>query len=348
MIPSSLRAVFDEAVDDGLATGWQVYAEGRHGVISGAGGVDGLGREMRSDSLIRPYCAIKPLLAMTIATLVDDGELSFEDRLSDLMPVPGHWPAVTVEDLLRHRSGIGRPSAIEISAMPPDERSAAVLKAPLCVPPLGVRETYYSEAVTWIVLAAALEELTGEDVCELARARVLKPAGLADEFDLADEVDQQRLAVNVALRKGRRWPLLIERTPLLGWTHNPGYGGAATVKGLVGLAREQHLSTRGDGLVSQSVAQQMTAQSPRRRDRVLQLDLSYGLGWMVDMSQMDFGPSISDSAYGHVGLTGMTAIWVDPEAELWAGYHINGFTDGQTAVGWLRPRVSRAMMKAAS
>lgn len=348
MVARSVVDLFDNAVTDGLTTGWQVYASSPSGgVLSLAGGGDGLGEPVLPTTLFRPYCAMKPLLAIVIGWLIDAGEVSLDDELGNVIDVSPGMRSISIHQLLTHRSGVCRPSAMDVSAMVPSQRLSAVAEGPTCAVPLGPKETLYTEAAAWILLGAVAQELLGQDLVSCARSRILAPLDLQDEFDLSDLVDSDRLGLNIALRNGRDWPLLMERTEILGWRQNPGYGGAATMCGLAGLLREILDARAGDGRVLSTVtAQQMSMPCAVGHDRTLGMKMSYGLGLMLDLAEMDFGPTISRDAFGHSGLTGMTAIWADPSDQLVAGYHINGLTDGPTAVTWMRPRMVSAISNA--
>ena len=68
----------------------------------------GAGRKMKTDDIFWIASMSKPVTAVAVALLVDDGKLSFDD------PVPKHLPefrehaaAITLRDLLTHTSGLG-------------------------------------------------------------------------------------------------------------------------------------------------------------------------------------------------------------------------------------------------
>src|SRR5688500_7724988 len=78
------RAVMEDEVEEGLFTrGAQVAVQvAGVEVFSSATGEAGNGTPMAVDSVLRVYCAIKPVTALAIARQVDDGALDLDEPLS--------------------------------------------------------------------------------------------------------------------------------------------------------------------------------------------------------------------------------------------------------------------------
>jgi CubicO group peptidase (beta-lactamase class C family) len=135
----------------------------------------------------------KGLTALTVASLVESGEMTFETTLrrlrSDVLPLVD--PGVTIEHLLAHTSGVGDYFDEEtlgdtdeyVLTIPvhrlatPEDYIAAIDGFPQRTPP-GERFAYNNGG--YVMLAVAIEAATGRSYHDLVKERVLDPAGMAD------------------------------------------------------------------------------------------------------------------------------------------------------------------------
>lgn len=355
MVASSeteLDAAYDvltAALASDVATGWQLAVSVNGEVSLSSDGVDALGRSVQPDSLFAVYCCIKPVVALCVAVAVQVGELSWEDEVGHLLPdVDPSLSRVTVRSLLDHSSGVVHPRAIEATTVALAARRAmAIRSAPR---PLAASQTAYSEAASWMLLGAMLEAATSSDLRSFAECEVLGPLDVGRFFDLSaapSGANLDNLRLNVAWSDGRRWPVLLERTDRLDWSTNPGYGGRASCVGLMVLAREVLDALGGNGRVLlRSTATEMLRSHGPRDDVVLNRHCSFAAGWMTDLAQHRFGRTVSAGAFGQVGFVGMTGVWADPPRGLAAAYHLNGVTDGATAIDWVRSALVDAVTSA--
>ena len=70
----------------------------------------GAGRKMKTDDIFWIASMSKPITAVAVALLVDDGKLSFDDPVQKYLPEFTQLQtarAVTLRDLLTHTSGLG-------------------------------------------------------------------------------------------------------------------------------------------------------------------------------------------------------------------------------------------------
>ena len=136
--------------------------------------------------------AAKGLTALTVASLIESGEMSFATTLRSLLPdaLPSVDPAVTIEHLLGHTSGVGdyldedELGDVDDYAMtvPVHRRAApmdylAVLDRPQKTPP---GSTFAYNNGGYVMLSIAVEAATGRSYYDLVQERVLDPAGMAD------------------------------------------------------------------------------------------------------------------------------------------------------------------------
>jgi CubicO group peptidase (beta-lactamase class C family) len=165
---------------------------------------------MTVDTHVRIASMTKPITAVTAMTLVEEGSLDLEDPVSKYLPEYGNLQVVTSQAPVADGSYQTRPSAIEMkikhllmfaSGIGPGmnkdapmvqywdenglynqetgglrERVAALAKLPLFEEP-GTRWRYGFSAD---VLAAVVEEVTGQRVAEVMRERVFEPLGMND------------------------------------------------------------------------------------------------------------------------------------------------------------------------
>lgn len=310
-------------------------------LLSAAGGVDGLGRPLSPMTTSALYCSAKTLLAVALATLVEAGELSWDDVVGDI--VEGCSPVVAatpVAALLTHRAGLDRPSLLEGSTLAGPARRAAALGQAGSVPPLGPDESLYTEAAGWMVLGAVAETLAGTDCSTLVRERVLDPLNLAAEFDLdAAEADRRRIAVSL---RRRPMPLLLEQTEQFAFAANPGYGGFATMAGQAALHAELARGATSGSValgVGPEVLGALVTPGPARWDRTFKRRCAFGLGVAAALGDGHGFGAVSPAAFGQAGLLGMSTVVADPELGFSAGVHLNGLLDAETSLGWLRAAV---------
>jgi CubicO group peptidase (beta-lactamase class C family) len=342
------EALLASVVTDGTTPGGSLCIVTPKERIDFSFGSDGLGVPVRPSDHVATYCAIKPLLAILAGRLIDQRELSLDDQLDDLLEgeTPSQLGRVTVRQLLTHRSGVYEPDALKAFILTSDEARQCALGSPLLTPPLAADETYYTEPAAWLLMADALRSLV--DLLDMAEG-FLASCDLGPEFTLRSAVAApRRQAINASLRSKVR-PLLIETSPAMSWEANPGYGGRATISGLVRL---NHLMldslTAPGGVVSVETAREMLAPEPMRFDRRLGRRCSYSAGWLTDLRSHYFGSRLSPRSFGTVGLAGMTAVASDPELQVSVGYQVNALSDPESFVTWLRPAMVSALISDAS
>lgn len=124
------------------------------------------------DTLFDMASVTKVVTTLTAATLIDDGLLDPEAPVAEHLPSP--HPSITVRQLLTHTAGL--PPVMPLWQVPGgrEQRLAAVAGAQLATAP-GTAHAY--SCIGFILLGSLLEGLTDTPLPELARVRVLDPAG---------------------------------------------------------------------------------------------------------------------------------------------------------------------------
>ncbi len=159
------------------------------GEYSFAGGLANLkARTLRTHNQpFRIASITKPFAATAILVLVDRGQLKKTDTVSQWFPAFPYAESITVDDLLRMRSGIPAPND--------DEVLARVYDAPLAPAPSFTEEMRSYEKLraqfkppntvgvytdfNYDILAAIVERVTGKDIGELITNTIIIPLKLS-------------------------------------------------------------------------------------------------------------------------------------------------------------------------
>ncbi len=226
-IPPALQAVIDAGDLSGFVTlTWrkgeelQFNALGHRNIESGA--------PMTRDTLFRIASMTKPITSVAALMLMEEGKLSLDDPISKWMPefadmrvlkdaqgpVEDTYPApraITVEDLMTHRSGLAYgftsigPIAyayqnalgdVLTNQMGPDAWLAALGKLPLSYPP-GER-FHYSHATD--VLGFLVGRISGMAFRDFLFQRIFEPLGMIDTDFWVPHEKRARMAVMYRLK----------------------------------------------------------------------------------------------------------------------------------------------------
>lgn len=181
------------------------------------------------DSLFRIASLSKPITAVAVMALVDQGKLGLDDLALDRLgpdysdqdhpPADPRWAKVTLRDLLQHRGGWNRDVSFdpmfravaiakEAGVEPPADPSDVIrymLKRPLDFDP-GAQCAYSNFG--YCVLGRVIERVTGEPYGEAVARLVLRPLGLTpDEIRLGKTRREGRAPREVTyLANGRTGP----------------------------------------------------------------------------------------------------------------------------------------------
>lgn len=152
------------------------------------------------DALFRIASVSKSLTAVAIMKLVEDGKLTFDDRvapiIADLVPASGatvdsRWEQITIRNLLNHTGGwdrnnpnggfdpIDRPITAANAVGAPVPASPETLVRYMKGMPLDFNpgEKFAYSNFGYIVLGRVIERLSGMKYADFVRTRVLDPVG---------------------------------------------------------------------------------------------------------------------------------------------------------------------------
>lgn len=339
--PSALAeatGVLRQLVDEGAMAG-AVAGVARHGRIGylEAVGLQDLERRtpMTAATLFRIYSMTKPIAAVAVMMLHDEGRFALDDRVSKYLPEfgdvkvvdrPGAAPRpparpITIEDLLLHTSGLSHRTSDLYRRLHVRQRTDTlprfvekIARAPLMEDPHT--RFRYSEATT--VLGRLVEIWSGQPFDDFLARRVLGPLGMHDTRFWVEPDDQARLATVYGRGPaGSLVPVEIEEVP---FTMRP-----ALLEGAVGLVSTvpdylrfcQMLLNGGElngvRLLRASTVERITQNG--LPEPILQLR-GGRMGWgLANVNvQMPAAPGAPRGEYGWDGTAG-TIFWVAPAAD---------------------------------
>ena len=291
---------------------------------------------MTERSLFRIYSMAKPVTAVAVMMLFDEGTFRLDDPVERYLPefaqvqvvdqtgAAPRKPArpITVEDLLLHTSGLShrtsdlyRTLAVRSRADSLSEFIGKIVKAPLMEDPHT--RFRYSEATT--VLGRLVEVWSGMPFDVFLERRVFQPLGMIDTVFWVGSDRKSRLAtVYGPAPDGGLVPVEMEAVP---FTERP-----RLLEGAVGLVSSvpdylrfsQMLLDQGAAggtrLLAAATVQRMTVNGlPGDVLKGRGGRMGWGLGNVdVRMDAGDTGASVGE--YGWDG-TGGTIFWVDPQTQ---------------------------------
>lgn len=168
-------------------------------------GVRRLGTNERvdADTIFQLGSVGKAFTVAALAVLVDRGEISWDDPVTDHIPYfqmydPWVTREMTVRDLLVHRSGLGL-GAGDLMFVPRSSRSREdTVRALRHIPPAtSFRSGYAYDNVLYAVAGQLIEEVSGKTWERFMREDVLVPAGMRTAT--SDRVERRR-------NRNRAWP----------------------------------------------------------------------------------------------------------------------------------------------
>jgi CubicO group peptidase (beta-lactamase class C family) len=310
-------------------------------------GVDGAGRRVLEDSLFGIYCASKPLLALLIARLEHQGAIQIDREVGTFIPeAPPRLAAVRLCDLLSHAACLIKPLGIEgilARAMMPDQLLNLIDPGP------GHNRqelSGYSEFAAWYVLGEVVRRVTGETVGSLIEREVVGPLGLGGEIftDLTVMSSKaiSRIRTNIALGEDRRTDAVFEESHLFREYAGDGFCALASMRGLCHLYQQLlaiHAGVSDSSVLDAASFRLLVTPLDERYDLLLRRQCTFGLGFMTKLEGHYFGPYLSETAFGNVGLMGMTVGLADPSRNLAIAWHTNGMIRNDPSIGERRKQV---------
>lgn len=305
---------------------------------------------MTADTVFDLASLTKPIATATgVMILVDQGKLKLDEPVATYLPdfAANGKEKVTVRQLLIHVSGLIPDNSVKDYDDGPEKAIQRVFALKPQTPP---GEQFAYSDMNFVVLGELVKKLSGKDVHEFSREHIFQPLGMRETSYLPRDDLKQRAAPTE--KRDGKW--------MQGEVHDPRafkLGGVAGHAGLFSTAEDLAIYASmmlgrgergGKQILSEVAWKEMTAANrvPARRNNGTQYEGIRGLGWdMKTGYSINRGDSFSPAAFGHGGFTG-TAIWIDPEQDLFLIFLSNRVhPDGKGLVNPLIGRIGTVVGK---
>ena len=221
-IPRFLQDQVDAGLLPGAAT--LIWRRGRVAHRSMVGAIDMARKKaMCHDAIFRLYSMTKPVTAVALLMLVEEGRIALDDpvnrfipQFADLKLQDGSTPAcgMTVLDLLRHTAGFtyGFHNRTPIDAAYRAQRIAETDTEgglPAMIAQLAALPLEYSPGEAWIYSVASdvagylIQIVSGRSYAKFVRERILTPLAMRDTDFLVDKEKRHRFAACYTFKDGK-------------------------------------------------------------------------------------------------------------------------------------------------
>jgi len=290
-------------------------------------------RSMSKDSIFWIASMTKPMTAMAVMMLVEEGKVKLDDPLEKYVPefkgiqvkAPQGLVAtarlVTVKDLLTHSSGIDTgavtPAGAPIDTLPLATMAAAYATKPLTDQP-GAKWTYNNNAIN--LLGRIIEVASGKPYADFMEERLFEPLGMDNTtfWPSPDHLDV--LAKPYSKSKDRGELVEAKNTRFSEPLHDPKRTALAS-GGLYSCAKDlgqlyQMLLNGGElggkRYLKAATLKQMTSNQLGDMPKVsFAPGMHMGLGFHIVHEPKEATESLSAGTFGHGGAFG-TQAWIDP------------------------------------
>ena len=356
--PEKLDELFQRAereVRDGLLPSVQI-AVAREGKIAGMrtfGHVTHAGRaaEATNETLYTIFSCTKAITSSAAWLLMQEGKLSQDERVADIIPGFGEngKQDVTVLQVLTHTSGFPHAPLGPPVWYTSEGRLQRYREWSLAFEP-GTRYEYHPTSGMWVI-SEIVTRRSGVDFLEFVRRRIAEPLGLDDLYvglpddqagRLADIVHVGEPITDAELaERGLPRPPQTEVTEETLQRFNQAPVRALGVPGGGGITTAADLALFYQALVQDGRAfdgaqvwdpavlrQARTVRTGELADPIFRVPANRGLGLVIAGEEganlRGFGHTTSALAFGHGGAGGQIG-WADPKSGISLGYCTNGF-----------------------
>jgi CubicO group peptidase (beta-lactamase class C family) len=280
-------------------------------------------RPVVNDTLFLLFSQTKVLTSAAVWTLVEEGRLSFMDKIADHLPefACRGKAEITLHQVMTHQGGF--PSGDVSRETWTDHKR---MRAEVCdfsldwIP--GTRLQYHARAAH-LTQAMVIEAITGQDYRDVIRERVLAPLGLAKDIFVGVPASEQRRCADTLAPEPRDNSAEFKAAGM------PSGGGYATARGmaafyqmLLGNGRLGAVRLFSPRLVAY-VSRNHTGE--RGDDQMAGIPMHRGLGPHVrgDSDRIrGLGTLAAPSTFGHGG-AGTSYSWADPTSGVSFSYLTN-------------------------
>ena len=330
-------AIIEQGLAAGLHIGAQIFVSLQGKEIVNAGiGESRPGVPMSSDTIMLWMSATKPLGAVALAQLWEQGRVDLDDRIEKFVPefgVNGKAP-ITIRHALTHTGGF-RVEA-RWSADPWDQIIARICAAKLEHGWVPGEKAGYHPASSWFMLAEIIRRLDGRAFETYVDEEIFRPLGMNDSW-LAIPPERyraygERIGILHNTERTPQFPQLFDSEERCA-VCRPGGSGHGPVREL-GRFYEMLLARGTFGGKKVLSPQTVEALTARHRvdlhDHTFNHKMDWGLGFVIDSNHYGketapygYGRHCSPRTFGHGGYQSSSA-FADPERGLVVAWVFNG------------------------
>lgn len=284
-------------------------------------------KPMRADTIFDVRSVTKPITAIGIMVLMEDGKLTLNDAIDKHLPefkAPGNTQPnpITIRHLLTHTSGMPFNRAPEISeiTIKRDRTLADVVailsqQKPEFEP--GTRFRYYSGG--FAILGRIIEVVSGKPYEQFIKERIFDPLGMKDSFFFIPAEKRHRVASIYRFQGGKlsKWEELENYAKTAKYP-GPEFGMYSTAPDLISLCQMMLNggTFKGRRVLSRMAVEMMTRnQTLGINSATSERPSHFGLGWGLQGDPINDFPLTSTGSFGHNGAFG-SIIWMDPSKDL--------------------------------
>ena len=215
-----------------------------------------------NDTLFLLFSQTKVLTTSAVWTLVEEGKLSFMDKVADHLPefAARGKADITLEQVMTHQGGFPNNNVTKATWTDHARMRAEVCDFSLDWTP-GSKLQYHGQAAH-LVQAMVIEAVTGQDYRDVIRTRVIEPLGLGNDIFVGVPTQQQTRCADTYAPEPRDNSAEFRAAGL------PSGGGFATARGMA--AFYQMLGARraaGQRAAVLAAADRLRLAQPHRRTR---------------------------------------------------------------------------------
>jgi CubicO group peptidase (beta-lactamase class C family) len=286
-------------------------------------------KPMRADTIFDIRSVTKPVTAIGIMVLMEEGKLTLNEPIEKYLPefratgkAQDSPNRITILHLLTQTAGmpLNRPVEIEDITVKRDRTLADVVtilskQEPEFAP--GTQFRYYSGG--FAILGRIIEVVSGKPFEQFIKERIFDPLGMKDSFFFVPAEKQNRVASIYRLLDGKlnRWEE-IEAYARKAKYPGPEFGMYSTAPDLASLCQMMLNggSFKGKRILSRMSVETMTQNHTLNiKSAITQRPAYQGLGWGLNGDPMDDFPLTSTGSFGHNGAFG-AIVWIDPKKGL--------------------------------
>ena len=287
---------------------------------------------MRTDSIVQWFSSGKPLTAIAVAQLYDQGMVELTAPVSRYLPefARNGKEGITIEHLLTHTGGFRAADKVPTDVTW-EEAIRYICEAPLEEGWKPGERAGYSTVASWYLLGEVVQRITTIALDLYLRREVLEPLGMSDTW-LRLPFEQykaygDRLALMHDTAAVKRDPMFMQDAAGMAMCR-PGSSARGPIRD---LGRFYEVLLNGGQIVSDETIQLFT-----RRHRIgmfdetflHKMDFGYGFivnsnGYGVETVPYGYGRYASEDTYGHSGAQSSCA-FADPVHELVVAWVTNG------------------------